>query len=148
MAIQDGLRFTSISSYERKTKLEIPFFSAGVSAGSPSSADDPLEQSLDLNECLIKHPIATFFVRVEGTSMIGAGIHSGDILIVDKALEAEPNSIVIVEMDGSFMVKRLVREAGRFYIQAEDPDSKRIEMADDMHAMIWGVVSYVIHKTT
>ena len=87
MGIQHGLRITSISSYERKTKLEIPFYSAGVSAGSPSSADDPLEQSLDLNEYLIKHPIATFFVRVEGTSMIGAGIHSGDILIVDKALE-------------------------------------------------------------
>ncbi len=148
MGIQDGLHITSISCYEHKTKLEIPFYSAGVSAGKPSSADDPLEQSLDLNEYLIKHPIATFFVRVEGTSMLGAGIHSGDILIVDRALDAEPNSIVIVEMDGSFMVKRLVREDGRFYIQAENPSSKRIEMADDVHARIWGVVTYAIHKAT
>ncbi len=80
--------------------------------------------------------------------MIGAGIHSGDILIVDRALDAEPNSIVIVEMDGSFMVKRLVREEGRFYIQAENPSSRRIDVTNDMNARIWGVVSYVIHKAT
>ncbi len=128
--------------------MDIPFYPAGVSAGSPSSADDPLEQSLDLNEYLIKHPIATFFVRVEGTSMIGAGIHSGDILIVDRALDAEPNSIVIVEMDGSFMVKRLVREDGKFYIQAENPSPNPIDVTNDMNARIWGVVTYVIHKAT
>ncbi len=148
MVIQDGLRITSISGFEHKTELKTPYFSAGISAGKPSSADDTLDQTIDLNEYLIKHPIATFFVRVDGTSMIGAGIHSGDILIVDKSIDPEPNSIVIVEMDGEFMVKRLVREDGRFYIQAEDPDSKRIEMTDNVHVRIWGVVSYVIHKAT
>jgi DNA polymerase V len=88
-------------------KIELPFYTEKLSAGFPSPANDYLEKSLDLNEFLIKNPPATFFVEIQGDSMIGAGIHSGDILIVDRSLEAVHNKIVVAVVNGEFTVKRL-----------------------------------------
>ena len=84
------------------TGAVVPLFTEQVAAGFPSPADDYLEENLDLNKYLVKHPIATFFVRVTGDSMIGAGIHSGDILIVDRSLEADNRRVVIAVVDGEF----------------------------------------------
>ena len=129
-------------------KQEIPLFTAPISAGPPSSADNAIDQKVDLNEFLIKNPTATFFVRVEGTSMLDAGIHPGDILIVDKSLEAEPDTVVVAIVDGEFLVKRYITECGKPCLVADNPDFGRIELTDDMHVEIWGVVTFVIHKAT
>jgi DNA polymerase V len=135
-----------LARLEARSKLEIPLFTAGVSAGFPSPADDFIDKTLDLNEFLISHPSATFFVRAEGTSMIEAGIHPGDILIVDKALEASPGSIVIAVIEGEFTVKRFQRTEGRCFLLAENPSFKPIEITEGMRVEVWGVVTYVIHK--
>ena len=139
-------RVSAIWGFEAGEKLEIPLFTAGVSAGFPSPADDFIDKKLDLNEFLISHPSATFFVRAEGTSMIEAGIHPGDILIVDKALEAGSGSIVIAVIEGEFTVKRFQRTEGRCFLLAENPSFKPIEITEGMRVEVWGVVTYVIHK--
>jgi DNA polymerase V len=139
-------RVSTIWGFEARSKIEIPLFTAGVSAGFPSPADDFIDKTLDLNEFLISHPSATFFVRVEGTSMIEAGIHPGDILIVDKALEAGPGSIVIAVIEGEFTVKRFQRTEGRCFLLAENPNFKPIEITEGMRVEVWGVVTFVIHK--
>ena len=86
----------------------VPLFQDPISAGFPSVAEDYIENSLDLNELIIKHPASTFFVRVQGDSMRGAGILSGDILVVDRSLEASNNKIIVAIVNGEFTVKRLV----------------------------------------
>jgi DNA polymerase V len=92
--------------------LLLPLFGGKVAAGFPSPADDYVEKSLDLNELLVKRPAATFFVRVQGASMIGAGIHNGDMLVVDRSLEAQSGSVVIAVINGDLTVKRLVIKGG------------------------------------
>ena len=88
-------------------KLNLPFFSCAVEAGFPSPADDHLEGSLDLNSYLIKHPAATFFVRVSGESMVGAGIFNNDILVVDRSIKPSNGKVVIAVLEGQLTVKRL-----------------------------------------
>lgn len=122
-----------------------PMFTEQVAAGFPSPADDYLEGNLDLNQYLIKHPVATFFVRVTGDSMIGAGIHSGDILIVDRALEATSGKVVIAVVNGELTVKKLVRRNGVIYLMPENDKYKPIEVKDEIDLEIWGVVTSVIH---
>ena len=146
MAEKTEARVTMIWGFDGKTARKIPLFTTGISAGFPSPADDFIDKTLDLNEFLITHPSATFFVRVEGTSMIEAGINPGDILIVDKALEPRPGSIVIAVLDGEFTVKRYQISGGRYYLLAANPDFKPIEIKENMMVEIWGVVTYVIHK--
>lgn len=123
-----------------------PFFISPVAAGFPSPADDYIDQHLDLNEYLIKHPAATFFVRVEGNSMINAGIYSGDILIVDRALEPRDNNIVISSIDGGFTVKRLKKNGKKLYLMAENTAFKPIEINEGQEVEVWGVVTTVIHQ--
>jgi len=146
VAEENGTRVSAIWGFETRTRLEVPLFTAGISAGFPSPADDFIDRKLDLNEFLVAHPAATFFVRVEGTSMIDAGIHPGDILIVDKAVEAKPGSIVIAVIDGEFTVKRYHCAGGRRLLLAENPSFRPIEVTEGMAAEVWGVVNYVIHK--
>ena len=146
MARKNEARITGIWGFDGTTKRKIPLFTTGISAGFPSPADDFIDKTLDLNEFLITHPSATFFVRVEGTSMIEAGIHPGDILIVDKALEPHAGSIVIAILDGEFTVKRFQRRGEKSYLLAANPDFKPIEIRESMTVEIWGIVTYVIHK--
>lgn len=127
-------------------KLELPLYSVGVSAGFPSPADDSLEKNLSLDEYLVQHPSATYFVRVQGDSMVKAGIHSNDILIVDRALEPRSGNVVIAMIDGEFTVKRFHHSKGKCYLLAENPDFEPIEIKEDMHMEVRGVVTYVIHK--
>jgi len=124
---------------------ELPLYSNKVSAGFPSPADDHLEMKLDLNSYLIKHPAATFFVRASGDSMVNAGIHSGDLLIVDKSIEPCDGKIVIAALDGELTVKRLYKRGGEIKLFAENAAYPPINITEqDM--VIWGVVSYVIHE--
>lgn len=127
-------------------RLELPLFTHRVAAGFPSPADDHLEQSLDLNEHLVKRPASTFFVRVEGLSMIGAGILPDDILVVDRAEKAVDGKIVVAAVDGELTVKRLRTARARVYLEPENPDFTPIEITSDTEFVIWGVVTSVIHK--
>lgn len=126
--------------------MKIPFFAVPVQAGFPSPAEDYLEQNLDLNEHLIQHPAATFFVRADGDSMKGAGIHPGDILIVDRALEPTSGKVVIAVIQGEFTVKRIRISAGKISLEPENPQYKSIEIDPNSDFRVWGVVIYVIHK--
>jgi DNA polymerase V len=144
--MDNNVKVTGIWRHDGRTKTEIPLFTAGVSAGFPSPADDFVDRSLDLNEFLIKHPSATFFVRVEGTSMLGSGIHSGDILIVDRALEPFDLSIVVAILNGEFLVKRFRKDSNGCRLMPENPSYQPIELKEGMQLEVWGVVTYVIHK--
>ncbi|HAT7003349.1 TPA: translesion error-prone DNA polymerase V autoproteolytic subunit [Legionella pneumophila] len=123
----------------------IPLYTSSVRAGFPSPGDDYIESMLDLNEYLIKHPASTFFVRASGESMINAGIYSGDILIVDRGIEATHGKIVIVALNGELTVKRLSRQHGQVKLLAENPDFPPIDITEEYDMVIWGVVTHVIH---
>ena len=128
-----------------ETTYELPLYACPVSAGFPSPAEDYLEGTLDLNQYLVKHPAATFFVRVTGDSMIGAGIHAGDILIVDRSLEARDGKVVIAVVNGELLVKRLRMEKERIYLASENQDYPPLVITDLMEFEVWGVVTNVIH---
>lgn len=125
---------------------EIPLIESAVSAGFPSIAEDYVDRALNLQELLVKHPAATFFVRVKGTSMMGAGILSNDILIVDRALTPTDNKIVIARIDGELTVKRLRLRDEKVLLLPENPSYDPIEITDSMDFEVWGVVTYVIHQ--
>ncbi|MDC1450543.1 translesion error-prone DNA polymerase V autoproteolytic subunit [Candidatus Thioglobus sp.] len=131
---------------DNPTELSIPIFTSRVQAGFPSPADDHLEDALDLNTHLIHHKEATFFVKAQGDSMLGAGIQQGDILIVDKSLSAKSGKIVIAVVDGEFTVKRLHKYKGNITLKAENPDFKDIKIGGTDELIIWGVVTSVIHQ--
>ena len=127
-------------------KLELPEAVSKISAGFPSPAEDYIDRRLDLNEYLIQHPAATFFVRVTGESMIHAGINSGDLLIVDRALTPKNNSIVLAVLDGEFTVKRLTYRKDKVFLVPENDTYNDIEITGEMQFEVWGVVTNVIHK--
>jgi len=120
-------------------------FTITVPAGFPSPAEDVVEGSLDLNRYLIHRPAATFFVRVKGDSMIGAGIYSGDLLIVDRAVEPTHGSVVIAVVNGDLTIKRLHREGDRLCLMPENPAYLPIEIDEAMEFEIWGVVIGAYH---
>ena len=125
---------------------KIPFFCDLIKAGFPSPADDYSDSSLDFNEYLVKNKAATFIVRVQGDSMTGAGINSGDLLVVDRSLSPVNNSVIVAVVSGEFTVKKLVKEKGRYYIYPENPDYPVLEITEEMDFQVWGVVSYAIHS--
>ena len=126
--------------------LALPLYGSRISAGFPSPADDDLEGTLDLNEHLVQHPAATFFVRVQGDSMIGAGIHHGDLLVVDRALEAKSGSIVVAVVDGELTVKRLKIAGERVWLMAENPAFAPLELRDGQALHLWGVVAHAVRS--
>ncbi len=125
--------------------VEIPLFTGKVAAGFPSPADDYIEKTLDLNDLLVQKPAATFFVRAEGESMLGAGIHSNDILVVDRSIEPVVGKIVICAINGELTVKRLKHIAKEIVLGAENPDYEDITVQSEIDLIIWGVVTNVIH---
>ncbi len=135
-----------ICGFEQRTRVVRPLYSCGVSAGFPSPAEDYIEQRLDLNELLVQNPAATFFVRVNGDSMTGAGINHNDILVVDRSLEPANGRIVIAVIDGEFTVKRLVKHGDTCRLVAENPDYPPIEITEDSSCEIWGVVTSSINQ--
>lgn len=134
-----------VLQYVRNKCYVLPFYGCAVPAGFPSPADDHLDGNLDLNDFLIHHPSATFFVRASGESMTGAGIHDGDVLIVDRSLEATNGRIVIAAIDGELTVKRLRKQVDKVYLEPENPDYPVIELNEAQETLIWGVVTNVIH---
>ncbi|MDD5319491.1 MAG: translesion error-prone DNA polymerase V autoproteolytic subunit [Methylococcales bacterium] len=127
-------------------RIALPLFTGKVAAGFPSPADDYVEKTLDLNELLVQKPAATFFVRAQGESMLGAGIHPNDILVVDRSIEPVPGKIVICALNGELTVKRLERNNEQWQLKAENPAYPDIVIHEDLEMVIWGVVTNVIHS--
>lgn len=131
---------------ESTNGIQIPFASFSVPAGFPSPADDYLDPKLDLNEYLVHHPAATFLVRVQGDSMIDAGIYNEDILIVDRALDPKDGDIAVCVIDGEFTVKRLRIIKNEIYLAPENDKFKPIKITKFQDFRVWGIVTYIIHR--
>lgn len=121
---------------------------ASVAAGFPSPAEDLGAKRIDLNDVLIRHPLATFLLRVSGESMREAGIDDGDVVLVDRAVKPAHNHIVVAVIDGEFTVKRLHQRGGRIKLQAANPTYPDIVPGDAQTLEIWGVVSFCIKSMT
>ena len=131
----------------KKSKLPpLTMYTIPIAAGVPTPVKNYTEGELDLNEHLLQNPSATFFVRVSGDSMIGAGIHPGDLLIVDCSVHPKDGKIVIAIINGELTVKRLFYNQRKRFLMPENPAYKSIEITKDMDFMIWGVVTNVIHQ--
>jgi len=124
----------------------LPLYTSRVPAGFPSPADDHLKDGLDLNAHLVQHPAATFFVRVQGDSMTGAGIHDGDLLVIDRSLEPKSGAVVVAVVNGELTVKRLKAEGGRVWLVPENPAYPPLEMREGMDLVIWGVVAHAVRS--
>jgi DNA polymerase V len=124
----------------------LPVFSCFVPAGFPSPADDHIEALFDLNSLLFRHPDATYLVRVTGESMAGAEIHAGDLLAVDKHLEADHGHIVVAVVEGDCTVKRLERKGETWWLMPANPAYQPYEIRDAEQLFIWGVVTHVVHE--
>lgn len=138
-------RIKTIYEPKKETRCERPIFMVPVTAGFPSPAEDYIEGKLDLNEHLVKHPAATFFVRATGDSMIDAGIHPGDILIVDRSLEVADKKVVIAVVEGELTVKRIRIIDEKVVLMPENENYKPIQINNETDFEIWGVVTNVIH---
>ena len=131
---------------DRSTKRNQPLFIANVPAGFPSPADDYKEEKLDLNKYLIKNPVATYFVRVSGDSMIGAGIHSGDLLVVDRSIEPRDKNVVIAHLNGELTVKRIRIRKNKITLEPENTNYPTQRISPESEFEVWGVVTNVIHS--
>lgn len=133
------------SPTETLSIYELPLQACKVQAGFPSFADDSIEDNIDLNKYLIKHPAATFFVRVNGDSMLGAGIHDNDLLIVDRSITPINGKIVIAVVADELTVKRLIIKDNKAYLHAENDAFLPITINSETGTHIWGVVTNVVH---
>ena len=131
---------------ETAQRCPLTFFAAKVPAGFPSPAADFVEGKLDLNEHLIRHPAATFIIRVEGDSMTGAGIRPGDLLVVDRSIEPQSGHIVIAAIAGELTVKTLRRRNKGWFLEAENPAYPATALGIESDCAIWGVVTATIHR--
>ena len=124
-------------------KLKLPFYIHKVGAGFPSPATDYIEDDVDLNSHLIKNPPATFIIRVQGKSMNNVGIYDGDLLVVDRSINPKNLSTVIANINEELVVKTFLKEKDKNYLSS---GLNKIELNENPNVIIWGVVTYVIHK--
>lgn len=125
---------------------DMPLAHTGVSAGFPSPADDFKELRISIDQEVVKNEEATFYARVDGQSMQGAGLDDGDLLVIDRSKEPEDNAIAVCFIDGEFTVKRLRVEEECVFLIPENPNYKPIKVTEDNQLIIWGVVTYVVKK--
>ncbi len=126
--------------------IDLPFFDYAVACGTPSYVSQPLAETINIGEELVVNKKSSFCVRVNGQSMIDAGIDDGDLLVVDKGLEANNNSIILAVINGEYTVKRLLRNKTGLYLQPENKDFEPIRITEFMDFRVWGVVTGVIKK--
>lgn len=129
------------------TELELPVANTGISAGFPSPAEEYEEVRLDLNKALIKHPAATFYARVKGSSMTDAGILDGDLLVIDKSLDPKSGDIAVCFLDSEFTVKRIEQLDDALYLMPANEKYQPIKISEESDFRVWGIVTFVIHKT-
>lgn len=123
-----------------------PLMDIPVKAGFPNPAEDAHGNPLDLNQLVIRHPVATFYLKVEGDSMQGIGLRTGDIVVVDKSLTPRDGDIVVGVVDGEFTLKRLKKQGHQAFLMAENPDFPPIALHEAAEAQIWGVVTHAIQQ--
>ena len=127
--------------------LKIPYYIHKVGAGFPSPATDYIEDDVDLNTHLIKNSPATFIIRVQGKSMNSVGIYDGDLLIVDRSISPKNLSTVIANVNEELVVKTILKEKGTTYLTSGSKKSfDRVNISEESEIVVWGVVTYVIHK--
>ncbi len=126
-------------------RVPLPLFASRIPAGFPSPADDYVEARLDLNELLVQRQEATYFLRVKGDSMQGAGIHPGDLIVVDRSIEAQDGSVVVAEVDGALTIKRLRLGNGAPELHPDNPAYPVIRFKEGQELRIWGVVTSSVH---
>ncbi|MBE9040109.1 translesion error-prone DNA polymerase V autoproteolytic subunit [Oscillatoriales cyanobacterium LEGE 11467] len=139
------IQIQRLSQQETTPTLTLPLYLEAVAAGYPTPATDYVDGELDLNQHLTQHPEETFCVRVNGDSMIDAGIHPNDLLIVDRAIEPKNGSVVIAVVDGEVTVKRMYQDDDRLLLVPENDRYKPLEIAEETQFHIWGVVTNVVH---
>ena len=123
-----------------KDSQNIPLYSSRPQAGFPAPGDDQVEKSLDINDLVVQNPASTFFVRVEGDSMEGAGIFSGDVLVVDRSVDAKDGRIVVAAVNGEMLVKRLAKLDGQQVLLSANDQYEPVVLGEDEECFIWGVV--------
>ena len=124
----------------------VPVLGDAVPAGFPSPAEDYLDMDLNLHDYLVRNPAATFCVRVSGDSMVSADIKSGDVMVIDRALDPTNNSIVLAVLNGEFTVKRIKKRANELYLIADNEQYQPMKITKDVDFQVWGVVTFIIHK--
>ena len=138
---------TLIKNHKDNSLETVPYILSRISAGFPSPADDYIENNLSISELLIKNQLSTFLMKASGESMIEAGINDGDVLVVDRSLEARSRDIVIAIFEGNLTVKRLIIKAdGSAILKSENPLYKNILISEYTELEIWGVVTSAIHQ--
>lgn len=135
-----------IHKIDVSSSLPLQFANEGIKAGFPSPAQDYLEQAIDLNKELIKHPASTFYGRVVGDSMRDEGIEEGDILVIDKSLELLDDDLAVCFIDGEFTVKRVRLEPDAAWLVPSNTNYPPIKVTKDNEFMVWGIVTYTIKK--
>lgn len=125
-------------------QLLLPLFGHSIPAGFPSPAADYIESSIDMNELLVRDPMATFYLRVKGDSMRDAGIHDGSVVVVEAGLTARSGDIVVAELDGGFTLKRLVKTRGLYELHPANPDYPVIRISEGGELRIFGVVTATV----
>ena len=137
----------SVKKHKDNSLETVPYILSRISAGFPSPADDYIENNLSISELLIKNQLSTFLMKASGESMIEAGINDGDVLVVDRSLEARSRDIVIAIFEGNLTVKRLIIKAdGSAILKSENPLYKNILISEYTELEIWGVVTSAIHQ--
>ena len=134
------------SKAEKGIPRLIPLIGVKIPAGFPSPADDYVEGKVDLNNMVIKNQDSTFYMKVEGDSMIDANINDGDVLVVDKSIEPVHGKIVIAILDGEFTVKTLYNKDGIIKLVPANPNYEEIILGEYQELNVWGVVTFVLHK--
>ena len=134
----------NIFTPDMSSSMRLPYADEGIQAGFPSPAQDYISETIDLNHELIHHPASTFYGRVSGESMIGEGIESGDILIIDRSLEPCDGDLAVCCVDGEFTLKRIRLEEDRIWLMPSNELYDPILVTPDEHFEVWGVVTYTI----
>lgn len=143
---EHALLVTSVRRICPRTAIRRPLFQSRVQAGWPSPADDYVERSIDLNEELVEDEVSTFFVRVAGASMTEAGIHDGDILVVDRSIEPSEGDVVVAAVDNELTLKRYEVHSGRPHLVPEADGYNPIPIREGQELVIWGVARHVVHE--
>ena len=131
---------------DRDNSRELHYFPSGIKAGFPSPAADFDESKISLDRVLVKNFETTFYAKASGSSMTGAGIDDGDIMVIDRSLEPQNNKIAICLIDGEFTVKRIKKYKGEVTLMPENKDYQPIKITEENDLIIWGIVTYVIKK--
>lgn len=126
--------------------LELPYIEGGIKAGFPSPATDFEGSTLSMDKMLVKNPLATFYAKADGNSMMGAGIDDGDIMVIDRSLEPRDGKIAVCFIDGEFTVKRIKINKDGLYLMPENKAFQPIKVTEDNKVIVWGIVTYVVKE--